>query len=314
MTGPPSVASLQDYLARLGDVGFWWPFVSDILARHGLTDAGQELVAGYNSTYPTFLYGDVVVKLFGQVPAWRATYDGERAAVVRVSTDLEIAVPRLLGAGNLSDDTDAPWPYLITTRMPGEASWRADLSPEQRLALAADVGRQIGRVHALPKAGIVTHAAWATVDVTEAAERSSLPPHLVAQVADYVAQLARRCPPDPVFTHCDIVANHVYVQDGRFTGIIDWGDAIVADRHLEIIQVYRDLFRCDKDELRVFLEASEWPVGTDFPRQALGMALHRQAVGLAQHTTIDVFMPIAAKFPLREIATLDDLAQELFAI
>jgi hygromycin-B 7''-O-kinase len=43
------------------------------------------------------------------------------------------------------------------------------------------------------------------------------------------------------------------------------------------------------------------------------MALHRQAVGLAQHDTIDVFMPIAAKLPLREIPTLDDLATALFA-
>jgi hypothetical protein len=35
---------------------------------------------------------------------------------------------------------------------------------------------------------------------------------------------------------------------------------------------------------------------------------------LAQHTSGDVFMPIAEKFPLDEIATLDELADELFVV
>lgn len=92
------------------------------------------------------------------------------------------------------------------------------------------------------------------------------------------------------------------------------GDAMMTDRHYELIQIYRDMFRCDKTLLRVFLQASDWPVGKNFPHQALGLALHRQAVGLAQHHTIDVFEPIAALFPLQDIGTLDELATELFAV
>ncbi len=107
---------------------------------------------------------------------------------------------------------------------------------------------------------------------------------------------------------------------------------MVTDRHYELIQLYRDMFHCDKALLQVFLEASVWPVGKDFPRQALGLALYRQAQGLAlyrqalglalyrqaqglaQHHTMDVFEPIAALLPLQEIGTLDDLATELFAV
>ena len=88
----------------------------------------------------------------------------------------------------------------------------------------------------------------------------------------------------------------------------------MTDRHYELIQPYRDMFDCDKALLRVFLEASDWPVGKDFPRQALGLALYRQALGLAQHLTIDVFEPIAGLLPLQDIGTLDDLATELFAV
>ena len=72
----------------------------------------------------------------------------------------------------------------------------------------------------------------------------------------------------------------MFVENGRLAGIIDWGDAIVTDRHYELIQPHRDMFDCNKALLRVFLEACDWPVGKNFPRQALGLALHRQAAPL----------------------------------
>jgi len=310
MLAPPTFASLQDHVSRVSDVEFWHPYVSEILERHGLTDARQELGTGFNQSYPTFLYGDVVVKLFGYSHAWHARHADERAAYILIATDPEIAAPSLLGDGRLYDDAEASWPYLILSRMPGVASWRADLSPGQQGTLAAELGRQVRRIHALNPSGIATHEDWATINVAAAAARSSLPPHLVAQVDEYVARLG---PFDRVFVHCDIVANHVYVEDGRYTGIIDWGDAIVADRHMELIQIYRDTFGCDKALFRVFLEAYDWPVDHDFPLRAMGFALHRQAVGLVQHHTIDVFMPIAARYSLQDIATLDELATVLFA-
>jgi len=311
LTAPPTFASIEEYVSRRGDVGFWWPYLAEILERHGLADAGREPVAGFNATYPTFLYGDVVVKLFGYARAWRESHAAERAAQALVASDPEIAAPSLLSEGRLYDDVDAPWSYLITRRMSGVASGRAELSAEERRSLAAELGRQVRRVHALRPSGVATHADWSALNVAAAAEQSSLPPHLIAQIDDYLDRLG---PFDCVFVHGDLVANHVYVVNGHLTGIIDWGDAMVTDRHYEIIQLYRDMFRCDKALLRVFLDACDWPVGKDFPRQALGLALYRQAVGLAQHQTMDVFEPIAALLPLRDIGTLDDLATELFAV
>jgi hypothetical protein len=314
----PTFASQSEYVSRITDVEFWQPHVAHILERHGLIDARQELVAGFNASYPTFLYGNVVVKLFGYSRAWRERHAAERAALILVATNPEIAAPRLHGEGQLYDNPDAAWPYLITTRMNGVASWRAELSREsmkERRPLAVEVGRQVRRVHALRPSDVAVRVAveedWRDLDVAAAAKQSSLPPHLVAQVTDYVARLG---PSDRVFVHGDIVANHVYIENGRFTGIIDWGDAMVTDRHVELIQLYRDLFGCDKGLFGVFLEASGWPVGKVFPRQAMGHALRRQAFGLAQHYSIDVFEPIAAKYPLAEIETLDELAMVLFGV
>jgi len=311
MTTPPTFASDQEYRSRATDVGFWWPNIAEILKRHDLSDADHEPVAGVGGTYPTFLHGDVVVKLFGYVRSWRETHAAERAAHKLIATDPEIAAPTVLAEGRLYDDRDAPWPYLIATRMHGVAWKYADLSDEQRLAVAADMGSQIRRVHALSPLGVTPDEDWTALNVTAAAERSSLPPHLVAQVDGYIARLG---PFDRVFTHADLTVRHVFVEDGRLTGIIDWGDATVADRHYEIIQPCRDIFECDKALLRAFLDACDWPVGEDFARKAMAFALYRQAMGLSQHLTMDVFEPIAAMFPLEDIATLDDLAIELFAV
>ena len=300
-----------DHLARLGDLDFWGPHIEKILERHELAEPGEELIAGFNPTYPTFISGGVVVKLFGGSPSWRRTHTAERAAHRVVATDPEIAAPKLLAEGHLSDQPGAPWPYLITTRMAGTASWRAELSIEQRQALAIALGRQVRRIHALAPAGAALDVDWQPESITAAAEQSSLPSHLVAQVDAYLARLDTF---DRVFTHGDLTANHVFVDEGRFAGIIDWGDAMVADRHYELIQVFRDMLGCDKALFQRFLEASDWPVGKDFAQRALGLALHRQAVGLSQHHSMDVFEPIAALLPLEDIATLDDLATELFAV
>jgi aminoglycoside phosphotransferase len=228
MIAPPTFSSLQEHVSRLGDIEFWQPYLAEILERHHLTDAGQQPVAGFNATYPIFLCGDVVVKLFGYSRSWRASHAGERAAYALLATDPAIAAPRLLAEGQLYDDVDAAWPYLVATRMSG-VSWRnAGLSVEQKLSVAADLGGQMRRVHALRPAGVATHADWSAVNVAAAALHSSLPPHLIAQIDEYLARLA---PFDRIFCHGDLVADHVLVENGRLAGIIDWGVAMVTDRH-----------------------------------------------------------------------------------
>ncbi len=310
MIVPPAFSSGQDFVARLGDVAFWQPYVAEALGRHDLDGAARP-VAGFNATYPTFVCGDVVVKLFGRFHAWRDAHASERAAYVQIARDPVIAAPEMVGDGHLFDTGDAAWPYLITTRVPGVASWRAGLSQRRRRALAVDLGQQIRRLHALAPSGGARLEDWSGLDRRVALEASSLPPHLIAQADDFLARLP---PVDPVFVHADLGANHVYVEGGRLSGLIDWGDALVGDRHLELIQIYRDLFGCDKALFRIFLDASGWPLGEDFPRLALGHALHRQAVGFAQHHTMDVFEPIAARLRLEAVATLDDLAVALFSL
>jgi hygromycin-B 7''-O-kinase len=311
MADPPAFASDERYVERRGDANFWGTHVAAALDRHDLLDTNVNTVSGARGTYPTFLVGDVVVKLFGHVPSWREGHARERAAQSLLTTHTEIAAPRLLASGSLYGGHDAEWPYLISTRMSGVAWASADLTHDQRRDVVGELGRQMRLVHAMPVLEGMAEEGSGDLDVAAAAGRSSLPGHLVAQVDDYLACLG---PPDPVFTHADLTTRHVYVENGRLSGIIDWGDAAVMDRHYEIIQPYRDVCACDTALFGVFLDAYDWPVGDDFPHRALGMALFRQAHGLHQHLSMDVFEPIAALLPLDDIATLDDLAIELFDI
>ncbi|SCF82047.1 phosphotransferase family protein [Streptomyces sp. Ncost-T10-10d] len=312
MTTPPHFASTRDYVLHLEDLGFWQPYIAEILKRHGLSVPGEEAVSGTGGTFPTYIYGDIVVKLFGRLPSWRGGHVAERAAQNLLATDSAIAAPRLLGEGRLFDDPADPWPYLITTRMPGVSlESTTEVTAEQRLEIARELGRQVRRVHDLSPSGIVSDLDLPALDVTAACARSSLPAHLVAQVETYLHELR---PFDRVVVHGDLTARHTFLDGGRFAGIIDWGDTMVTDRHYELCQVHRDVFRCDKTLLRAFLDAGEWPVEKDFARQAMGLALHRQARGVAQHHTMDVFEPVAALLPLQDIATLGDLAAELFGV
>ena len=311
MIEPPEFASILEHKSRTGDVSYWWPYLSEVLGRHDLLDAEIEPVAGFNPTNPTFVYGEVVVKLFGHYPWWRSAHAPEKAALELVTTDPGIAAPKLVGDGRLYDDPEDPWPYLVMTRVSGASLHEAQLSDEEALSVAAELGNQVRRMHALRPTDDLPRSSWPAADAAEAAERSSLPPHLSAQVNEYLGRLGSF---DSVFTNGDIVAAHVFVENGRLAGIIDWGDALVTDRHYELIQIYRDAFACDKTLFRSFLEAAQWPVDEEFPHRTMGLALHRQAVGLTQHHTIDVFMPIAERFPLEDIATLDELATLLFEV
>lgn len=79
--------------------------------------------------------------------------------------------------------------------MSGVARQYAELSTEQRLSVAAELGRQARRVHALRPSGAVTHADWPALNAAAAAEHTSLPPHPIAQIDDsLVGQEPERSP------------------------------------------------------------------------------------------------------------------------
>lgn len=304
MSTPPVFGTIDEYGSRLGDVDFWSPYVTDVLDRHGLRTADLKIEAGFVGTYPTFLHGDVVVKLFGCFPTWRVNYDVECATQALAAANTAIDAPAVIGHGQLFDG-DAPWPYLISERVPGTA-WRdAGLTIAARHAVAAQLGGQVAALHETRPPAILDHVDWPAQYRGDVVLRhqtwGALPPHLIAQLDEWLAPIAFTRVP----VHADLTADHIFVESDQLTGIIDWGDAMVTDRHYELAALHLDLFEADTGLLSTFLKASNWPVSDDFPRRALSFALLHQ---------FNVMQQVCARLPMDRIDTLNALADEVFGI
>ena len=128
-----------------------------------------------------------------------------------------------------------------------------------------------------------------------------LPRHLVEQIPEYLAE------PAPVrrLVHADLHAHHIFVERGRLVGVIDWGDAILADPYYDLPALHLLTFRADKDLLRAFLAGYGWPVGPEFAHRAMSMTLVHEFNPLGGiRDTVD----------LTAVATLDELASLLWAL
>lgn len=103
--------------------------------------------------------------------------------------------------------------------------------------------------------------------------------------------------------HADLTSDHVFVDGGRLVGIIDWGDAMLADRSYELIALYLNCFDLDRRLLQTFLNGYQWPAETDFERRAMQAALTFE---------FDPFSKVTSRVDFGWMETLDALAGELF--
>ncbi len=293
------------------DTNFWHEAVNKLLLKHKLLEKTCDIQAGHKGTYPVFLVEDFVIKFFGHRPNWLNTFNMECVAHECLIYDDTILAPKVLAKGQLFTDTDEFWPYIISSKLKGQAWLHANLTYEEKNNIAVDIGQQLSKIHSLPINNILKHDhKWSKLNLNAAAKKSVLPKHLITQVDNFVDKLD---PFDRCLVNGDIVSTHVFIKNGRLSGIIDWGDATVSDRHYELGKLL-DTFDWDKQLLKTVLEASNWPIKKTFPRQALGLALYRQAVGLTQHNSFDVFYKLPHILPLEDIATLDELAVILFDV
>jgi hygromycin-B 7''-O-kinase len=303
-------SSDKHYQEGRDDIHFWQPIVSNVLKRHNLSKKDVTITAGFNSTYPVFLTNDLVIKFYGYRTNWKQTFDNECVSHQCLAQDNRIRTPEIIASGQLFEDTAQSWSYVISTKMQGLSWLDSNLSYEQKKTVVAEVGEQLKYIHALPVNDQLDHdTCWDKLNIKDAARQSSLPIHLIDEIDDFMAQLD---PFDKVFVNGDMVAMHVFVKDGHLSGIIDWGDASVTDRHYEIGKLCLSLFPGNKGLLRILLESAHWPLTKSFPTQSLGLALYRQAVGLTQHHTFDIFYKLSEILPINKVTSLDELAKFLF--
>jgi aminoglycoside phosphotransferase len=299
----PGFDSDAHYAASLEDVGFWAPYAARALARHGLPWAAPAI--GAVGTFPTLLVGRYVVKLFGESFFGPECHAAERSIHRVLRQHEDIPAPMLVAEGELFEE-GWPWPYLITSRMGGRAWADAPPSSPDGEAIARRLGEVIRRVHALPApAGPTWERDWLGELRARCAdrhrERGVLPRHLVEQIPAYLAPPSETRRP----VHADLHAQHIFVEGDRLVGIIDWGDAFLADPYYDLPALHLLTFRADKRLLRAFLEGYEWELGPRFAHRAMTMTLVHE---------FDPLGGLRGAIDVAAIPTLGELARRLWAL
>src|SRR5215813_1761040 len=202
--------------------------------------------------------------------------------------------------------TPPNWPCiicsLVTGRLRGVAIREAGLDHAGSVSVAAQLGQAVGRLHQLPAPGPVAGREVLREMRAGAAERLrrfGLPGHLAEQVPGYLADAL----PATSLVHGDITADHVFVDRAELVGLIDWGDALIADPYYELVAVYFDAFGGQRPLLTEFLRGYGWDRADDFGRRALQGVLEFQ---------FDALSRISEMADLTEVKDLGQLAERLF--
>jgi aminoglycoside phosphotransferase (APT) family kinase protein len=236
-------------MARVALVPEWSPeiVVDEALARRLLAEQFPELRAaelrlageGWDNT-AWLVDGEWLFRF----PRREIALDGVRrelAVLPRLAPLLPLPVPRPLFVGEPGDAF--PWPFFGGPVVPGRELAEADLDDEARAALAPSLGRFLRALH----------AAELEVELpVDPLGRADMP-FRVARARERLAELGRAPdgtddvleaavalpPPERLaLVHGDLHLRHVFVQAGRLSGVIDWGDVCRADPAIDLVLVW----------------------------------------------------------------------------
>ena len=226
----PAIANKEEYRAVYMDTVAWLPAMQTICERHGIEAAALQREPP--GTHIVFRAGSHILKLFCAL--WGDDYAAERA-VLRHLRGLQ--TPEVVAEGELEG-----WPYLIITAIPGrpvEGIW-GELDLEEKQSIVEHLGGYMRALHQHPPIPEL-HTDWDRF-LAERVERWEKHHRAEGAWRDWIrGRVANFHEPSfaPVLLNADITDEHVLVvhRDGhwRFSGVIDFGDAMMGHPHYEFV-------------------------------------------------------------------------------
>ena len=277
---------------------FWQPALSALAARHGIPDGPWERASlGRNVV---FLGPGVVFKL--GPPCWAGGIEREAHALAAVAGRLPVRTPTVRAVGQLEQ-----WEYLLTERLAGVnllTLWE-QLPPAERVELAAQHGRLMAAVHAIPVADLPASLQfdWAAMlaeqraAVTAALAQSGLDDALLQQVPAYLAAWDEVRAPvaRTVLVHGDLTHLNLLVEPAgerwAITGLLDWGDVKVGPWTHELLSPGVHMYRGDQAAL------SAWYAGYGQLPSERRAAVAHEATARAVLYYANMFASILKRLP-----------------
>jgi len=226
----PIIESKEQYRAVYMDSAVWLPAMRAICGRQGLDPA--LLQREPPGTHIVYRAGHHILKLFSTL--WSKDFAAERA-VLRHLCGMQ--TPQAVAEGEIEG-----WPYLIMTAVPGRPVnevWD-ELSMGEKRSIVEHVGTFMRALHdhapvpelAMDWEGFLAEriGRWEEHHQPDGAWRD----WIQGRVSEF-----REPPFAPVLLNADITDEHVLVvkQDGQwqFSGVIDFGDAMMGHPHYEFV-------------------------------------------------------------------------------
>ena len=226
----PAITSKAEYRALYMDTAAWLPVMEAICTRHEL-DASK-LQREPPGTHIVFRAGSRILKLFCTL--WGDDFDSERAVLQHLHG---LQTPQLVADGEIEG-----WPYLIITAIPGrpvgEVWDRLDMTEKRSILEHLGAFMQALHEHApIPE----LEMDWSQF-LTERVEQWEEHHQAEGVWRDWIrGRVSGFHEPTfgPVLLNADITDEHVLVinHGGRwqFSGVIDFGDAMMGHPHYEFV-------------------------------------------------------------------------------
>ncbi len=249
LPGQPTPAELD---ALHDDLPAWRPAIEALARQLGWTGPATPMASG--TVLVALLGSTQVLKLYP--PFLRDHFEFERALLDRLAGRLALPTPTLLQHGALDG-----WAWLRMTQLPGRTLTEAwpGLVEAQKCAVLATLGALAAQVHALPVADMAALApAWPEFLAGQQArcaarqQRTGLPAHLLAQLDGFLA--------GPLPQGHDVILTGEYTpmnllaQQGRLSGMFDFGDGLVGPREYDWLGPLAFLAAGHADRCRAYFD------------------------------------------------------------
>jgi hygromycin-B 7''-O-kinase len=226
----PAITTKAEYRALYLDPAAWLPAVEAICKRHGL-DASV-LQREPPGTHIVFRTGSCIIKLFSTL--WGEDFTSERVVLDHLRG---MQTPQIVSEGEIEG-----WPYLIISAVPGRPLnqvWDELVAAEKR-SIVEHIGAFMRALHEHPPIPELA-TDWdrflgKRIDHWEDHHRP------VGAWRDWIRErLSGFYEPafTPVLLNADITDEHVLVVhrggQWQFSGVIDFGDAMMGHPHYEFV-------------------------------------------------------------------------------